>query len=453
MWIDSLCIIQQDADDWARESTKMCDVYENAHVTIAASSALNSTQGLFIQETWDLLSLRIRSSGPQHVEIFGRRAAPDHPRTQTMPGEEGNEDWPLFERGWVLQERLMSPRVVHFLRHEVAWECGQSTLCQCTAVKPTRKSEYRQILMQSAPSALAQEWRRLVQVYSCLKLSFGSDKLPALSGLAKQMAKRRPGARYLAGLWSDSLGADLLWTRWSGLGFLAGTDVAPTTGRAPLWSWVAIDSRVNFPSDNAVRLRWVHSQIVNVTTVLETVDPTGRVSGGILTISGQLFDVALCHRPASAGLLAQDLSVGMAEFGLTIIGTGRTVWEVSENNTWDEDTLVFDHLMDPFGHGRTFIQPVDNIKLLRMARIRDWSDGYQIPRGYGNLAQVEKTEYALILQQCNPSTKKYRGVGMVLQKRIRRMKAAEYTDGDVGLWQKHPNLLESPGVRDTVMII
>ncbi|KXX80360.1 hypothetical protein MMYC01_203265 [Madurella mycetomatis] len=182
----------------------MCAIYANTYVTIAASSALISTQGLFIQETWDLLSLRICSSGSQHVEIFGRRAAPDHPRTQMVPGEEGNEDWPLFERGWVFQERLMSPRVVHFLRHEVAWECGQSTLCQCTAIKPTRKSEYRQALMQSTPSAVAEEWRRLVQVYSCLELSFGSDKLPALSGLAKQMAKRRPGARYLAVVWSDS---------------------------------------------------------------------------------------------------------------------------------------------------------------------------------------------------------------------------------------------------------
>ncbi|KAK4151593.1 heterokaryon incompatibility protein-domain-containing protein [Chaetomidium leptoderma] len=59
IWIDSLCIIQGDGDDWARESTKMCDVYGNAYLTIAASSAPNSTQGLFLQETWDLLSLRI----------------------------------------------------------------------------------------------------------------------------------------------------------------------------------------------------------------------------------------------------------------------------------------------------------------------------------------------------------------------------------------------------------
>ncbi|KAG5751657.1 hypothetical protein H9Q70_005713 [Fusarium xylarioides] len=47
LWIDSLCIIQDDEHDWAVESPKMCDVYQNAYLTIAAAAAHNSSEGLF----------------------------------------------------------------------------------------------------------------------------------------------------------------------------------------------------------------------------------------------------------------------------------------------------------------------------------------------------------------------------------------------------------------------
>src|SRR6202000_2965825 len=47
LWIDSLCIVQDDVDDWAEESVKMGRIYEEAHFTIAAASASNSSEGLF----------------------------------------------------------------------------------------------------------------------------------------------------------------------------------------------------------------------------------------------------------------------------------------------------------------------------------------------------------------------------------------------------------------------
>ncbi len=138
---------------------------------------------------------------------------------------------------------------------------------------------------------------------------------------------------------------------------------------------------------------------MDITTALETADLTGRVSGGELTISGQFFDATVCHRPISAERRVQDQPRETVEFRLTIAETGKTVWEVSED-TSNEDGLFFDYAMDPFGCGRGSIQPVDGVKILRMARIRHWSDGYQIPRGYGDVVQVDEAEYALILQRC-----------------------------------------------------
>lgn len=41
IWIDSLCIIQNDAQDWEREAAKMALIFESAYLTIAATAASN----------------------------------------------------------------------------------------------------------------------------------------------------------------------------------------------------------------------------------------------------------------------------------------------------------------------------------------------------------------------------------------------------------------------------
>ncbi|CAA9957074.1 HET domain containing protein [Pyrenophora teres f. maculata] len=47
LWIDSLCLIQDDQQDWKEQASRMGDVYENAFVTIAAVAAHNASEGLF----------------------------------------------------------------------------------------------------------------------------------------------------------------------------------------------------------------------------------------------------------------------------------------------------------------------------------------------------------------------------------------------------------------------
>ena len=50
LWIDSLCIIQDSKSDWEEEGSKMDQVYKNAYVTLAATSATTSHDG-FLQRT------------------------------------------------------------------------------------------------------------------------------------------------------------------------------------------------------------------------------------------------------------------------------------------------------------------------------------------------------------------------------------------------------------------
>ncbi|KAK3946651.1 heterokaryon incompatibility protein-domain-containing protein [Pseudoneurospora amorphoporcata] len=269
LWIDSLCIIQQDVDDWAEESSKMCSIYENFN------------GGLPIRDTANFVRLRGSFSSAAPFDLVGYRPPqtsmscrmgshphPHHPDAQNPP---------LFSRAWVFQERILSPRVLHFNEEELMWECRTSVLCECQPAHCDDQSE------------LQAQWRAMVQEYSALNLSHGTDKLPALSGLAKQLGRMRPSAKYLAGLWSDSLHFDLLWS--SHYDYFVKVQRSPETWRAPSWSWAAQNSAVDFPrGTDHIR---VFFTIQGCEIGIPTSDITGQVSEGSLVLSGTLYDAQL----------------------------------------------------------------------------------------------------------------------------------------------------------------
>ena len=103
LWIDSLAIIQDCAEDWAREATTMDRVYQNAFCNIGATAAHDSHEGLFYKRIPGLLL-------PQRVVISDR-----HFQMEWMA------DWhhavkarPLLQRGWIVQEQWMCQRMIHF---------------------------------------------------------------------------------------------------------------------------------------------------------------------------------------------------------------------------------------------------------------------------------------------------------------------------------------------------
>ncbi|KAH6629718.1 heterokaryon incompatibility protein-domain-containing protein [Boeremia exigua] len=125
LWIDSLCIRQDDPEDWDREAAKMHLVYANAVFNIAATGAANSSVGLSFQR-----------NPLAHQPFCVHTGTGGHDRWLFLP------DWsdhtilesPLNRRAWVSQERFLSNRIMHFTTAGLYWECRRS---RASDLRPT----------------------------------------------------------------------------------------------------------------------------------------------------------------------------------------------------------------------------------------------------------------------------------------------------------------------------
>jgi hypothetical protein len=145
---------------------------------------------------------------------------------------------PLLTRAWAYQERRLSPRTIHFGKHQVYWMCR-------THFASEDATENRTWMTRAAHSinSLGYEWgdkvvdstlhwQKMVMEYTGLQLTYESDRLPGIAALADRMSRlRRTDDAYVAGIWKDSILSDLLWSTNSRERRPAGT--------APSWSWAS----------------------------------------------------------------------------------------------------------------------------------------------------------------------------------------------------------------------
>jgi hypothetical protein len=107
--IDSLCIIQDDPEDWRAESASMAMIYNRGLFTLAMHC--NSSRSLRRIED----PKRIVSDPSVSPPVYSRLST-----THVWEGHYRDHTFPLFTRAWVFQERLLSPRVIHFSKQEIS---------------------------------------------------------------------------------------------------------------------------------------------------------------------------------------------------------------------------------------------------------------------------------------------------------------------------------------------
>ncbi|CAN9252486.1 unnamed protein product [Alternaria alternata] len=168
-------------------------------------------------------------------------------------------DEPLNQRCWILQERILSPRVLHFGHEQLFWECREFVACETyhqglpaslrnhpyinikrlqlgdepkddrwPAKYVSKASQdisnvqslwdkftsiFRPVVIHETTlyaglndTSVYQDWYSVVEFYSMGNLTFPNDKLTALSGIAQTIVaieSSKLGDGYLAGLWQS----------------------------------------------------------------------------------------------------------------------------------------------------------------------------------------------------------------------------------------------------------
>jgi hypothetical protein len=243
IWIDSLCIIQDDPDDWRKEASKMCGVYRGSTLTLAASSAPDGSRGCLYNRSPETLRRIQRYS----VQIPVNGTSKMYDLLDPNLREENVQKGPLSTRGWVLQERVLSPRTLHFTEVQLYWECNEKMACE-TFQEKLQYDESDNLIQWTGHRDM---WASIVHHYTRRNLTYGSDKLVAMSGMA-QWVHHQTGDQYLAGLWKNSLKLQLLWE-------FEGSHGRYFEERAPSWSWAAYDGGIDMFAEVPKRSRFLVS--------------------------------------------------------------------------------------------------------------------------------------------------------------------------------------------------
>ncbi|OTB03176.1 hypothetical protein M426DRAFT_12765 [Hypoxylon sp. CI-4A] len=293
IWIDSMCIIQDDGADWARECQKMAAVYSNSVMTLASPAATDAYHGM--------LHTREYPTPSQQIPIY-RRGRPEATMAinKLHPWGEDEKYWmdagcQLRSRGWVLQERLLSPRTLYLGSRQMYFECGRDEFHERGSKHTTDDEQQRRegthhvrlktALADDADAADTRAgWFRIVATYSRCSLTEGRDALPALSGMARHV-QSLTGDEYCAGVFKKDLLPGIMWNC---------TDrTCPTRcfkkpeHKGPSWSWVHCDRPVAFNhSDSGDSV----AEIIDVRVTPAWDDPFGQIIDGRITLRAELYE-------------------------------------------------------------------------------------------------------------------------------------------------------------------
>jgi Heterokaryon incompatibility protein (HET) len=318
LWIDSLCIIQGNQEDWKYEAGRMLQVYRNSYCTIAATGSRNGLQGLFYERSDPVICPPVITVGnlnqkkPQvsdefdvgiNVALLTSDARNFYIADMDLWTNQITHS-PLGVRAWCLQERVLSPRTIHFGQKQILYECQNLQACSSFPTKvpngaiPSREAKHNFSLESIAPSASVESikfqalkmWKNFVTTYSSCKLTHYSDKLIAIGGLASRVAEHLPDTRYLAGLWDYELLHLLLWYIVDfDPGF--GPGHRPKEYQAPSWSWASVNHSVKFLeiSDDESMMATFHSADIELKDSISF----GQVAKGSINLMALVIPVRI----------------------------------------------------------------------------------------------------------------------------------------------------------------
>ncbi|KAF2137369.1 uncharacterized protein K452DRAFT_321798 [Aplosporella prunicola CBS 121167] len=337
LWIDAICIVQDDPVDWQREAAKMGAIYSNASFTIAVDNndPIEITTTLQDGQRYTLCFYKLLSVLP------GTLWSPPTLDAST-----------LSKRAWCFQERILSPRILHCTAEGLIWECREeyrfennvaSTLTDLNNVtlagtirilreglpkklwglkvgeakdpllhpEYTRNTSYGNmpdqlnavmVLRGGARSATAgsfgerrtgEQWeivswwnKNIVTPYSARHLTRFTDRLPALAGVARMFAEHI-NSPYIAGIWLAEIEDNLDWRR-------AGVPFHNEPLPFPSFSWIAHPGPVEWPCIGHMRPYGKSFELEVHAEKCEGIDEFDKIKSAHLELTG-FADKGFCR--------------------------------------------------------------------------------------------------------------------------------------------------------------
>lgn len=244
LWIDALCIVQDDEGDWVGESVHMGSIYDNAYLTIAPANS-SSVDTPYLGSTPDTSRKPVRFtvlpaiSGRLATTVFAREKPPHGPLREGKSIDQN--PWRL--RGWTLQEEILSRRLVIFGAEEMLWRCKTTVSCECQssdycAAWPKELFEgVGQSLREERELNMQRYWRySVIGRFGHQQFTYPEDIFSALSGIA-QLIVRATGWTYVAGMWKEHLLFGMCWYNT----FVEGLEPSYRVYTAPTFSWASVN--------------------------------------------------------------------------------------------------------------------------------------------------------------------------------------------------------------------
>ena len=290
IWIDAFCIVQDDADDWQRESAKMESIYSGAYLTICASNAASVSEG-FLKSRLPAVA----RCGTANVDGVAHAIYVSQAADCLRPDDPVLRDEPLSQRGWALQERILSRRTLHFTSTQVFWECNTVGLLETgifewsSAKKETVEGNQHRALVNVEGLGAYYIWNELVERFTACTITKASDRLPAISGLAKRYSTAFNDT-YVASHWENTLLDYLFWRALSPQGTSA------ASYRAPSWSWASQGGPIRFETMEPLLAEGFARdavELISVKLTLKGSNEGGEVIDGYMDVSAACLPVEI----------------------------------------------------------------------------------------------------------------------------------------------------------------
>ncbi|KAL8299375.1 hypothetical protein RB593_009323 [Gaeumannomyces tritici] len=292
LWVDAICMVQDDQEQMSRDIPKMNIVYGQAFATIVTLHGDSAEAGL--------PGVSPGTRRPQHIELI--RASKGSPNLDYDPDEGSGEvdtlgitlsPWPLDlhldvakwnTRGWIFQEHLLSRRCLFFTRDTVYFQCARHTLSECgtdvydgpdpsnstaeageeepaataTTAAPRRGNvldhlpEIRDAPSEKRLGQIFKIYASLVETYTRREFSLKSDIINGFAGVLSVLEKHLESESH-AGLPAAVLAHALLWTpagsiplRGMTLATVENLNIGWPDMQFPSWSWAGWDGPVEY---------------------------------------------------------------------------------------------------------------------------------------------------------------------------------------------------------------